>query len=628
MLVSRILTASLRSGLGLGVVLLGLSPHLAQAQTSQTPQAPQAVECEILIAGGGLGGVAAALEALSLGRQVCMTEITDWLGGQVSTQGVSALDERPLQRQQNLFPARYAEFRRRVQATYGQSNPGRCWVSALCFSPTVGQQVVREMLKPYERSGQLRLFTDTVVKDLDRSDNQLTAVTAIRHQPRQPAQNSEAYGRPLSAYLLDWYNPAPSPLFDKTVIRFVPPAQRSGSRLPWVVIDATETGELLPLARVPYRVGSDPPNRWEPSASRAVEAYCTQGFTYPFVMERTATPQVPIKPEFYESPLHKPYYSYEKPEFNFARIFTYRRIRGQQAGQTEAAIRVGDQTLQNWTWGNDWRISIPTQNLVLTDAQLRESRQLEPGGWQGGLRVEALRQAEDHALGFFYWLVAGQTDSQVPGARTGEYHFRYRLMRGTDSPLGTEHGLSRYPYIREGRRIVGRVSGSYPQGFTIYETDISQKPSDLNRGRPYLFYDAVGVSQYPIDFHGCIDEQFAALPGNTSVAQAPSYPFQIPLRALIPQEVENLLAGNKNIATSHISNAAYRVHPVEWAVGAAAGNTAAFALSNNLFPGELTLPTAQARAQLSQLQTQIRQQGNLTLFPGATIFETQWANYR
>ena len=82
----------------LGVALSGNVPS-AGAQTEPV----QEVECEILIGGGGLGGVAAAYDSLRLGHQVCMTEITDWIGGQATAQGVSALDERPLQRDNNIF---------------------------------------------------------------------------------------------------------------------------------------------------------------------------------------------------------------------------------------------------------------------------------------------------------------------------------------------------------------------------------------------------------------------------------------------------------------------------------------------------------------------------------------------
>lgn len=43
---------------------------------------------DLFIAGGGLGGCAAALSACANGLQVVMTEETDWIGGQVTSQGV------------------------------------------------------------------------------------------------------------------------------------------------------------------------------------------------------------------------------------------------------------------------------------------------------------------------------------------------------------------------------------------------------------------------------------------------------------------------------------------------------------------------------------------------------------
>ena len=61
-------------------------------------------------------------------------------------------------------------------------------------------------------------------------------------------------------------------------------------------------------------------------------------------------------------------------------------------------------------------------------------------------------------------------------------------------------------------------------------------------------------------------------------------PFQIPLGALIPVRMENLLAGAKNIGTTHITNGCYRLHPVEWNIGEAAGAVAAFALDQHVTP--------------------------------------------
>ena len=49
--------------------------------------------CDVLVVGGGTGGIAAALAAARAGRRVCLLEETDWIGGQLTAQGVSALDE-------------------------------------------------------------------------------------------------------------------------------------------------------------------------------------------------------------------------------------------------------------------------------------------------------------------------------------------------------------------------------------------------------------------------------------------------------------------------------------------------------------------------------------------------------
>src|SRR6185295_2534372 len=61
-------------------------------------------------------------------------------------------------------------------------------------------------------------------------------------------------------------------------------------------------------------------------------------------------------------------------------------------------------------------------------------------------------------------------------------------------------------------------------------------------------------------------------------------PFQIPLGALVPRRTANLLAAAKNIGTTHITNGCYRLHPVEWNIGEAAGRLAAYCLSQRITP--------------------------------------------
>jgi NADPH-dependent 2,4-dienoyl-CoA reductase/sulfur reductase-like enzyme len=52
------------------------------------------VATDVLVVGGGLGGVSAALTAVALGGSVILVEELDWLGGQLTAQGIP-LDEYP-----------------------------------------------------------------------------------------------------------------------------------------------------------------------------------------------------------------------------------------------------------------------------------------------------------------------------------------------------------------------------------------------------------------------------------------------------------------------------------------------------------------------------------------------------
>ena len=101
--------------------------------------------------GGGLSGVATAYEGLLAGRTVCLTEITDWLGGQISAQGTSALDERPTQRDKQFYSRGYSELRNRIERKYGKLNPGDCWVSDSCFLPRDAHNIMTQMLKDAEK---------------------------------------------------------------------------------------------------------------------------------------------------------------------------------------------------------------------------------------------------------------------------------------------------------------------------------------------------------------------------------------------------------------------------------------------------------------------------------------------
>lgn len=667
-------------------IVLPLSAH-AQTQPFVQPSLPrppdQTVECEILVIGGGLAGTAAAYEALLAGRTVCLTEITDWLGGQVSSQGTSALDEAKYMREVRFFPRGYNEFRRHLYDKYGSLSSGNCWVSTACFLPSVGYEILGGMLQQAARQGKgnLKWFPHTVIKDLGYSVDrkQITSAIAIQHSaaPGTPPLNTE----PLSQIIEDAYRYENSPRLTKQIIHFKPiqnPKSKIQNPAPWYVIEATETGEILALADVPYRLGLDPISPVNPSSPvKTNDPYCTQGFTYTFAMERTAIPQFQPMPSFY--PQYAPYFSFEtKNNASVDKLFTYRRIWSpdyQQRPKSVSAggvaeIRPGDISMQNWTWGNDYRPGTSVDNLIYTRKQLQQRGQLTPGGWMGGLRTATLQRAEENAIAFYYWLVAGTTDSQL-GEGIKKPDFNYRYVSGLDSPMGTVHGLSKYPYIREARRIIGRPSVTFPNGFSINEIDVAKidyhepvyqenltfpfyqtlwkflsgldflklpagevHPDQIKqRTRSTIYPDSVGIAQYAIDFHPCMQESPPEKPGNIErsgvrEAHGPAYPGEIPLRALIPQKLDNLLVAGKTIATSTIAAADYRVHSFEWSVGAAAGTTAAFALSEQVMPYQLVDHLSRPEPLLEKLQAKLEANNNPTKFPDTSIFNLDWEEWK
>ena len=125
----RQITACQQKYISLTLVSTLFSSFIPDAIAAPPRTPDQTVECEILVVGGGLSGVATAYEGLLAGRTVCLTEITDWVGGQISAQGTSALDERPTQRTKLIYSRGYLDLRNRIERKYGELNPGDCWVS-------------------------------------------------------------------------------------------------------------------------------------------------------------------------------------------------------------------------------------------------------------------------------------------------------------------------------------------------------------------------------------------------------------------------------------------------------------------------------------------------------------------
>jgi len=226
-------------------------------------------------------------------------------------------------------------------------------------------------------------------------------------------------------------------------------------------------------------------------------------------------------------------------------LWTYRRI----IDRTNFTDPRGDLCLVNWPQNDYW-----LGNLY---------------GHGPDRAAEHLRRAKDLSLSLLYWM---QTAAPRPDGRHG-----WKGLRLRPEIMGTDDGLAMAPYIRESRRIkaVFTVTENHV-GTDARAKKLGKKPGEFTAEK---FPDSVGVGSYRIDLHPST--------GGDNYIDVSSLPFQVPLGALIPQRVENLLPACKNVGTTHITNGCYRLHPVEWNVGEAVGELAAFCLAKKRMPRQV-----------------------------------------
>jgi len=169
--------------------------------------------------------------------------------------------------------------------------------------------------------------------------------------------------------------------------------------------------------------------------------------------------------------------------------------------------------------------------------------------------------AKQLTLSLLYYL---QTETIRPDGGIG-----YPGLKLRGDLLGTDDGLAQAPYIRESRRIVAME--------TITEHLMN---ANLRNTLPEID-DSVGVGSYHIDLHMTTkSHRFFFFK---------TWPFPIPMGAMIPVETKNLLPGCKNIGTTQLTNGCYRLHPVEWNVGEVAGILAATAIDWQTTPKNIYL---------------------------------------
>ena len=161
---------------------------------------------DVIIIGGGASGTMAAIQAARMDASVLIMEETPWLGGMLTSAGVSAADGN-----YNLHSGLWEEYRQALNNHYGgEENLKTGWVSHVLYEPQVGAKILLEMTK---KEAKLQVAFQSKILSIVKS-NALWEVTY--------RENSQ----------------------EKTVKANV-------------VIDATELGDVAAQVGIPYDIGMD-----------------------------------------------------------------------------------------------------------------------------------------------------------------------------------------------------------------------------------------------------------------------------------------------------------------------------------------------------------------------------------
>jgi len=467
-------------------------------------------------------GAIAAVDANS--PNVCFIEPTDWPGGQLTSEGVSAIDfpwhafQEEMRSRHNINKT-FASF-----IAFNASNivsgvsPGACSVSAYCTPPRALLAKIEAELKRYPN---IQVIRNAVVKRVTTAPSaegkRIVSIDVFRRYPK-PGKAGQEWSVPLSRQFADWYGADVSGIFGTELVKLNLPT--TGGKMP-MVIDASETGDILVLSGASYVQG----------AEASANSYGTnlenhgQAFVFPFVHTTGAG----SNPNPTTTAASKGFYNFNSngKVYSGDYIFKYRQISATT-------------TLQNWNPGNDYAFDYLFLSRANTNAQ--------KGTWQGGIDIKALERAETHALGWhqYYRQIYLQTSGKAVNIDT--------------AALGTANGLAKFPYMRDIRRSVG-INGTF-----IRNEDIWAQPGS-NKGKQWD--DSIATGLYAADFHSMKNA-----PAYLNVNSDKIAPFTLPFVAHTNKDFENLLVAGKSISQTYYVNAATRLQPIEfnsgWGAGAAA----------------------------------------------------------
>lgn len=505
-----------------------------------TPFEKLADSYDIVVAGAGTSGWAAAVQAARMGAKVLLLEETDWIGGQMAAAAVASMDEEGCWEK---FPVRergiYREFNESIVNYYYSLNkdPFRAyyaWPEQLegGYEPKMARAMLYAFIDDVRKSGgTLDLATETKVTEVLKTGDTVTGVVATHGDVKKKIASK-------------------------------------------VLIEATEYGDVLPLAGARYRVGNVTSDNLDPNSIIQYHTWVGVIKEYPEGVPDHLKIKTP--PPGYDSKKYKGSQLYGpviwggagkdvKGPRSYRVIFAWRGMADSDSPMT------GSATEQRHT---QCGLNGGRQDYPVTVAAIEDIKARRAGERDGVYRTLSEIYYFQNELGL-PWAVAEDEGYNTPH---NQQTMKDLELREDLTPIAVH--LPQWPYVREARRARG-----------IY----TLRAQDLTRwDKAKLFPTTIAMGDYFMDLdHGPTAH---AVETDLDPGEPPhgGGPFQVPFEVFIPEKINGLVLAEKNISQSRLVNGATRLQPITMLNGQAAGTIAALAVKEGVQPRQVNPIAVQA----------------------------------
>ena len=506
---------------------------------------------DVIIAGAGTGGTAAAIQAASMGVNVLVIEPSGMLGGQAVAAGVPNMDDLS-----NQSSGIYADFIGRVAEYYsarGKSINTSYWDNSFkAFEPHVGNKILQVMARGEDapdilyKSEIIGVGKEEVISVKDDGINKNPRINSVIVRTPQGLRNIACK----------------------------------------ILIDATEYGDILPLAGADYRAGNSITPSINPNAMIQDITWTAVIRKYPNGVPEHLRPKEPLPGYDMARINYAGYVTRDGSDFggvypvtlpvNFVSHNAYRGIPDSFSPGNY------DSSKENWhlftksavNWGNDF----PGQQKLGENYGLPVSY-LE----DRVIRKRLERDALIKTLHFIYyvqnelgeaWSVDENEYGELPEAAK-DLPDEWKII--------TKH-MPPVPYVRESRRGVAEHTLVSKE---LYENSRSYKDGRKNQE----FLDAIAIGRYHLDLHHTDIEEDMEKDIQEKAVYIEEYRpvgnFQVPMRILVPRKIDGLILAEKNLSMSRLVSGALRLQPITMMTGQAAGALAAVSILRDLQPREV-----------------------------------------